>query len=119
MIRTILRRASSFGIGNGSLEAIASTWGRGAAIVQDHRRVRGGSGSPSPPSASKPVLLVTAEHATNVLPPGMSFDWQVLAHGELLSESHWAFDPGALASAEAVAQEVLQSISCLPQPSIC
>jgi predicted N-formylglutamate amidohydrolase len=54
--------------------------------------------------------LVTAEHATNALPSGYSFSGQQLAPGELLAESHWAYDPYSLAAANefaAAAQGVL------------
>ena len=71
------------------LETLGASVGRNAAVVRDHRASKGSTG----------VLMVIAEHATNALPAGCSFGGQIVAHNELLEESHWAYDPNSLNAA--------------------
>jgi len=78
------------------LEALGMSVGKGAVIVRDFR-------SNINNDKQTPVLLVTAEHATNELPTGYSFKEQELSTGEFLAESHWAYDPGSLHAASEIA----------------
>lgn len=75
-----------------NLSAVVARVGRGAASACDYR-----SGN-----SRRGVILVTVEHASNLLPEGYSFQNQLysgseeeLSRGALLGNSHWAWDPGS------------------------